>query len=481
MFKKTSFAFGLGIILTFVAIKFIIPAYQENKAEQKLTKLIITDNILPTPFHAFGQDDTTRFISAIWPELASHLSDKAFARLYEKIQTKNSPEIKAAKQGILSNEAMADHLAVAGLLEQINTDKATALQAIKEINYHNHFLKPLGTSAQYYPTTPPAGPVRLPAEFEPIGAVLIGWPNYNPKENWDVTTKLVTEVASVAEAWVLVPNEYWQKGVEFYLTQKGVNLANVKFLHIPTDRIWLRDDGPTTVLTGPNPSPAFIWNPYILSPALPYFKFDFEVGSALATYLNVPVYRLPLVIEGGNIIEDGQGTVMVLESVYAKNPDVNTDQLKKIMKDYFGAERLITLPIVPGEVCGHIDMVVKFVDEDTVLVAEADKNHHWYNSLETIAKTLAETDAVTGAKYEVVRLPLPTTKNKEEWSYINSLTVNNKVIVPIYNAPEDEVALEIYKKTMPDYEIVGIDYTLYIIGAVHCQTKEVPKVLADRV
>ena len=82
----------------------------------------------------------------------------------------------------------------------------------------------------------------------------------------------------------------------------------------------------------------------------------------------------------------------------------------------------------------------------------------------------------------MIRVPLPRTHGGfKTYSYINSLTVNNKVILPLFGVPEDEIALRIYEDVMPQYNIVGIDYQVYPVGAVHCQTKEVPAVLTPTI
>ncbi|MBU1111744.1 MAG: agmatine deiminase family protein, partial [Nanoarchaeota archaeon] len=265
------------------------------------------------------------------------------------------------------------------------------------------------------------------------------------------------------------------------LEENNVDLSSIKFFHVPTNDIWVRDFGPTTVLMGENSTPVFIWNPYVPL-GLPGMLNDENVGAALAMYLNVPVYRLPVIVEGGNIITDGKGTIMMMESVLDNNAQVNREGLKEIMKSYLGAENLVTFPAVPGEACGHIDMIVKFIDEDTLIVAEVSNDHPWYNSLEDIAETLSDMTASNGEPYEIVRIMLPeTVDDVQEWTYVNSLILNNKVIVPVYGTPEDEIALNVYQEIMPEYEIVSVDESNYAAGAIHCQAKEVPKSLVDQI
>jgi len=89
--------------------------------------------------------------------------------------------------------------------------------------------------------------------------------------------------------------------------------------------------------------------------------------------------------------------------------------------------------------------------------------------------------AIDSKNYKIIRLPMPTNYNHGEggvgWNYNCSLTINGrkkKLIVPVYGALEDKKALEIYRKSLPDYKVVGIDYRIYTSGAINCQAQEVP-------
>ncbi|WP_353087716.1 agmatine deiminase family protein, partial [Flavobacterium sp.] len=61
------------------------------------------------------------------------------------------------------------------------------------------------------------------------------------------------------------------------------------------------------------------------------------------------------------------------------------------------------------------------------------------------------------------------------WSYINSLTLNGSVIITVFGVSEDIVALDAYRQAMPNYKIIGINFSKYPVGSVHCQTKEMFK------
>jgi agmatine deiminase len=122
-------------------------------------------------------------------------------------------------------------------------------------------------------------------------------------------------------------------------------------------------------------------------------------------------------------------------------------------------------------------MVVKFVDKNTLMVIESDISYKWYQDFENIAKELSETKSIDGNNYKIIRLRMPKTDDESVnfWSYINSLTLNGSVIIPVFGVTEDIAALDAYRKAMPSYKIIGIDFSKYPVGSVHCQTKEMFK------
>ncbi|MBU1953584.1 agmatine deiminase family protein [Patescibacteria group bacterium] len=470
--KKPFIIFALGIIVVLLVTEFVIPTIERRQIENRFLNTVKTAPI-PLPYHSYTKDDIRELIGLLDPKVWN-ITDADLERVQTEIQKMYAPQWQAAYYGIDSDKAMVKFMTDSGLLEDMRLDKDKALRRLQAIDTTNYAFQARSVSTEYYPLDPPNTPVRYPGEYELIGAVFVSWPVYHLAEDWSVHLNLVSEIVTEAEAWILVPNEFWQKAVELYLIENQIELSNIKFFHVPINDIWARDFMPITVTTGINSDHVLIWNPY--QPlGLRSLMHDNEASAVIGAYLNMPVHRLPIVIEGGNIITDGRGTILMMESVYENNPEVSREDLEKIMTDYFGASRLITFSAVPGEACGHVDMVTKFIDANTIMVAQVSEDHSWYNSLENIATTLAHTDSVNGTKYKIIRIPLPkTTHPVQEWTYLNSLTLNNKVIVPVYGVEEDEVALEAYRKAMPEHTVIGLNERNYGAGAVHCQTKEVP-------
>jgi len=467
-------AYLVGIPAIFIGI--FLGCWLTPKIAAAIIKRLVAKEMkdIDLPFHTFNNFSLRTFLGDAEPRAYPYMNEKLLSKINEHLRKDHALLVETATQGISSDDNMIEYLKKTGLLNEmgIYQDEAQKKFSITDCTKNKFASK--AAYAQYNPVSPPQGPVRLPAEFEPIGAVLLSFPIYYP-HCWKTHAEFIRQIVTEADAFVVVPNECWQKAVMLYLAQKEIPMEAVKFLHLATDDVWTRDYGPTSVLIGAEQRPAFIWNPYYIR-MQNYYKFDADAAAAaLSMNVDIPVYRLPMVIEGGNIITDGKGTVMLMESVLDVNPDIDKQKLKKIAKDYFGCTRLITFPPCKGEITGHIDMIVKFVDEDTVMVCSSTKGYKWYNNFENITHELSKMKSVNGKPYTVIRVPMPKTSNnaKNVWSYINSLTLNKKVIVPIFNVPEDKEALEIYRSAMPNHEIVGIDFHRYPVGSVHCQSKEI--------
>jgi len=419
------------------------------------------------------------FLGSVEPMIRPFLTRKSLERMMAGIRAQHALRIRAAVQGLAGDEDAVQYLAEAGLLAEMKLGPGEARERLKAIACSLHQWEARADHAEFHPQAPPAPPLRLPAEHEPIGAVIVSFPLFYPRA-WKTHADFIKAITPEARALVLVRDQFWQKAVELYLAQAGADLARVRFFLLPTDDVWTRDYGPTIVFAGEEQRPAAVWNPYYIADQ-PYYKHDADAAAGLALALGLPLHRLPLVVEGGNIISDGRGTILMSASVLERNPEVDRDRLETIMRDYFGCTRLLTLPALPGEITGHVDMAVKFLDEDTLMVASAHRRHRWHEDLERIARTLAASSSVNGKAYTIVRLPLPRRPASPHcfWSHVNSLILNRRVLAPVFGVAEDAEALALYRSVLPGREVVGVDFSSYPMGSVHCQSKEVPvRVLA---
>ena len=298
------------------------------------------------------------------------MTEKSSERILKIVQETYKVPYEAAQTPPASDEAIASYLEQTGLLTEMGLTQAEGLEALRRIDPSLHHLAPVMEYSQYYPTFPEypdLAQVHLPAEYEPQGAVVLAWPVYYPFR-WDEHTGFVVALAGAAEAHILVPNAYWQKAVELYLQFRQAPSDHIRFIYARVEDVWTRDFVPATVLDE-NQNLYVVANPYMAN-GTPYHKGEQEAPMELGRAYGVPVLQLPVVIEGGNLINDGQGTIMLFDPVYYQNPDLTPERLKAIFAQYIGTQRVIFFPALKREITGHIDMVVKFVDQERVMVAQ---------------------------------------------------------------------------------------------------------------
>ena len=321
---------------------------------------------------------------------------------------------------------------------------------------------------------------RLPAQWEPMERIMLSWAtNYPPL--WDMHAQMVEGITPVANVQINVNHPVWAQAVYLYLQARGrADLARVQFYVLPTDDIWIRDYGPFVCLDEAHRRTVVevVYDPL---PNYPQGR-DNRMPSVWAAHERLPVHRLDFHGEGGNVWTDGRGTLLMTNQAYRLNEGLSRDGLLKLLHSAFDFEKLLLLPRLRIEETGHIDLLVKLASEDTVLVSAPQGAFLTGGRLQTAIRLLRRARSARGYAYNLV--PLPTPPLYLNWfgfpirrSYTNALTVNGRVLVPVYGVRTDQRALRTYESAMPEHEIIPIDCTLAANGggAVHCMTKEVPR------
>jgi agmatine/peptidylarginine deiminase len=271
-------------------------------------------------------------------------------------------------------------------------------------------------------------------------------------------------------------------------------LDHVRFIYVPSDFAAGANTIPHPVITEDgdwalsNPP----WNP----PWLPPLPNDLAFPQNMSEHLGVPVYETPddLYISGGNLHTDGAGTMFLLESVYRLNPGLTPEMLEDLMQTFYGMDRVIVLPSVAGELIGDVDVVLMPLDENTLAVAQAPAwSAKYHDDLEAIATILENTNSHndTGAPYTVVRIPVPNGSMTDllglnQFSYANSIIVNQTIIVPMYGdllhpfaALQDLNTLQAFKSYKPDHDVVGVPYRAFVDRGIRCTTSSIPQDFID--
>lgn len=377
--------------------------------------------------------------------------------------------------------------AATGLLAQTDPDLPRHLTAGElQILLSNKYLPgtPDGISA------PPPVPVRAMGEWEELQALLITW-QAGSNARRDILTEIVRAAQKECRVVICCATQTILNSARNYLIGKGVDVDhNVEFLLVPNDTIWIRDYGPNCVYANGVDSLYFIdWRYNRPRPQ------DDTLSNRAAQYLGVPLYTTfaapdDLVNTGGNFMADGLGTGFSSRLVLDENKPGNKygvtakteAQIDQIMYDYMGIQRYIKMDTLLYDAIHHIDMHMKLLDEETLLVGQYPAGTADGPQIEAnLQYVLSNFRSPFGTPYKVVRIPMPPHNGKypdtggNYRTYANAVFVNKTVIVPFYEEQFDTTARRIWETALPGYNIVGIDCNNIIPanGAIHCITKEV--------
>src|SRR5262249_3559641 len=152
---------------------------------------------------------------------------------------------------------------------------------------------------------------------------------------------------------------------------------------------------------------------------------------------------------------NGRGVLLtteecLLSTVQQRNPGLSKNQIEQTLCDYLGFEKIIWLDrgIVGDDTHGHVDDITRFVSEDTILtVVEPNKSDPNYEILAENLRRLKNATDQNGRKFKIVELPIPSPVvfrgQRLPASYANFYIANKVVLVPVFNDPQDRVALNI--------------------------------------
>jgi agmatine deiminase len=354
-----------------------------------------------------------------------------------------------------------------------------------------HQLTPEERTMDYTPpsafgfTTPPASEVRTPAEWEEIDGLCVRWTS-----SWAQTTlRGIVQHAKEEVPVYIVTNQNYINNIQSHLQNYNISLDNIQFVVEPSNSIWFRDYGQWNVYTDDVDS--LLWVDWIYNRPRP---LDDVIPVALADMLDIPLYETTdvpydLVNTGGNFMVDGFGTAFSSELILEENDGTgygisnhSEAAIDQILEVFMGIDRYIKMPTLPYDGIHHIDMHMKLLDEETLLVGEYPSGVADGPQIESnLNYVLNNFNSVFGTDYKVIRIPMPPEGGyyPDTWgdyrTYTNSVFVNNTILVPTYEEQWDTTALRIYREALPGYKVVGIDCNEIITasGAIHCITKAV--------
>jgi agmatine deiminase len=320
----------------------------------------------------------------------------------------------------------------------------------------------------------------MPAEWAPHERTLMAWPARHQlwgsqlaqaKEDYAATatavasfeplTMVCADEGAAAEARAALPGE-------------------VDVIVEPIDDSWLRDSGPIFV-TGSDGRRAgvhFGFNAW--GEKFHPFDKDAAIGGRLVQLVGDPSYRAPLILEGGSICVDGEGTLITTEQCLlhpSRNPDLSREQIEQHLIDELGLERVVWLGlglVEDRDTDGHVDLIAAFTKPGEVLLQMVPEGNPNYDNCRENAARLQD------AGIDVVEMPhLPYSEVEGETvacGYMNFYLCNDAVIVPVCGADTDPDALSWIAEAYPGREAVPVPGAVIAWGGggPHCITQQVP-------
>ncbi|HEY5143738.1 MAG TPA: agmatine deiminase [Solirubrobacteraceae bacterium] len=357
-------------------------------------------------------------------------------------------------------------------------------------------------------STPAADGFRMPGEFESHDGTWMVWPER--PDNWRLGAKPAQEAYAAVAAAIAV-SEPVTMAVSHRQFEHARNVlpAGVRVVEMTTDDAWVRDTGPTFVIDGAGRRRGVDWhfNAWggLEGGLYPEWHDDDLVARKILEIEGDDRYRAPIVLEGGSIHVDGEGTVLTTEECllnHNRNPELSREQIEDHLRAHLGVEKVLWLGLgtYQDETDGHVDNIACFIRPGVVALHwtddAADPQHAI--SADALARLERMTDA-RGRALEIHKLPTPGPMymTDEEargvdaaegsaaraggarlaGSYANFLIANTRVVVPQFDLPTDADALSILGGLFPDRDVIGVPGREILLGGgnVHCITQQVPR------
>jgi agmatine deiminase len=362
-------------------------------------------------------------------------------------------------------------------------------------------------------TTPAADGYWMPAEFEPHAGTWMLWPSR--PDNWRGGA-LPAQQAFTAVATAIAGFEPVTVGAcaEQYEFARAQLPAAIRVVELSSNDAWMRDVGPTCVVNAAGDVRGIDW-PFNAWGGLNgglYFPWDQDdlVARKLLEIEACDRYRAPLILEGGAIHVDGQGTVLVTEQCLLnanRNPHLSRSDIEAQLRAYLGASTVVWLGegVVHDETDGHVDNLACFARPGEVCLTWTDnrRDPQWRVSQDAYTRLMDARDA-QGRRFKVHKLPQPgplkmtaaeaggvltrdgakrrVAGERLAGSYANFYIANGGIVMPLLDARRDAAALAVLQKVFRDRQVVGVPGREILLGGgnIHCITQQIPAAIARK-
>ena len=362
-------------------------------------------------------------------------------------------------------------------------------------------------------TTPANDGCHMPGEFEPHSGCWMIWPER--PSNWRLGAKPAQAAFAAVAAAIATGEPVTVAASRDQFVNARCTLPDaIRVVEMSTNDAWMRDVGPTFVVNeaGDVRGVDWIFNAWGGLGGGLYFPWDQDdlVARKVLEIEGCDRYRAPLVLEGGAIHVDGEGTLLTTEECLLnpnRNPQLDKGQIEILLHEYLGVTSVIWLGngVVDDETNGHIDNLCCFVRPGEVaLTWTENKRDPQYKISQDAYERLKSARDAKGRKLKIHKLiqpgPLYRTTQESQGvdliedgkarssgerlaaSYVNFYIANSTVVLPLLDPKTDRVAANALKRMFPERRVIGVQAREILLGggSIHCITQQVParKVMA---
>ena len=324
------------------------------------------------------------------------------------------------------------------------------------------------------------------AEFSRNSAILLGC-----HDHIRLMPKLFGDIAKAINGKVplfgIVSDESQAKAGNELIKNLGLKPESMRFIINQADSIWIRDYAPF-VLRYDEENTFMVDAKYRTRDQLEARKSDEFMGVKFAKMFDLPVRSIPLVLEGGNFISNGDGLLLTSAKTLQVNKEgkaaYSDPQLVSMFHDYLGVDGVFAVAPLQGEPNGHIDMFMTMVAKNIAVIGEIPPTEDPTNSarLNETARFVS-TISTSAGPIQVKRIPMPP-KWGEDWrSYTNVIFANGILLMPSFSDVDpslEQRAVQVYQSVLPPGWIVkkiNCDNLVKLHGQLHCISYNLPKFL----
>ncbi len=339
-------------------------------------------------------------------------------------------------------------------------------------------------------SSPAALGYRMPAEWEPHARTWMCWPTdrsiwvgHEAKVPGDYA-RVANAIASFEPLVMLVQPSRMEQA-------SALLDASIVIQPLAIDDSWFRDTGPVFLVNDAGEKAAALFTFNAWGERFEPYKDDALAGLRVLEAEGIPYVTSPLVMEGGGLLTDGEGTLIVTESNVLnanRNPGWTKQEASIELKRVLGVEKVIWVPGDPYDNAtdGHIDLIASFARPGILVVGNpGDGCDPRSKVMRENRRVLGmETDA-RGRRFDILDIPeLDDDQAKGAGlycrAYVNYYIANGGVVIPAYGSPLDEVAARVVAKAHPDRKVmqVAVGCIPFGGGGIHCITQQEPRARA---